>query len=271
MKRPKGMSDIRKGLGIKDLIEAFSSHGSGSEKTQGNSQLDVEKGTLEKQLEQFSRQTAQIEERLAEIARVMNRELPQTKEEPEEKPKEEESSMPEKGDDQKKKLELDFGLGKLTVNDIFQGLGSLVDFVAKMEQEGKKEEKREGEFTSPSGRIKGVYGFSVKQGIGGKPVVEPFGNVKKTPTGPVVEEEIQPLADVFDEKDHVLVIVELPGVEGKQIHAEVKGDVLVLSAAGKRRKYAGEVVLPKGVDASTLTNKYRNGVLEIRIKKEEYV
>jgi hypothetical protein len=213
MKRPKGMSDIRKGLGIKDLIEAFSSHGSGSEKTQGQRQLDAEKGALEKQLQQFSLQTAQIEERLAEIARVMNRELPQLKEEPEETQKEEESSMPEKGDDQEKKREIDFGFGKFTVNDIFQGLGSLVDFVAKMEQEGREEERREGEFTSPSGRVKGVYGFSVKQGIGGKPVVEPFGNVKKTAQGPVVEEEIQPLADVFDEKDHVLVIIEMPGVE----------------------------------------------------------
>lgn len=268
MKRPKGMSDIKKGLGIKDVIEAFSSRDSGTEKTSEKHQLDVEKSVLEKQLQQFTQQAAQIEERLTEITKAVNREIPQLKEEQEGKQKEEEGSTSEKDDDQKKKLEIDFGLGKLTVSDIFQGLGSLVDFVSKMEQEGKGEERREGEFTSPSGRIKGVYGFSVKQGIGGKPVVEPFGNVKKTAHGPVVEEEIQPLADVFDEKDHVLIIIELPGVEGKQIHTEVKGDILVLSAAGRGRKYAREVVLPEGVDASTMTSKYRNGVLEIRMSKE---
>ncbi|GHO49115.1 Hsp20/alpha crystallin family protein [Ktedonospora formicarum] len=261
------MSDIKKGLGIKDLIEAFSSRDSGTEKTSEQRQLNVEKGVLEKQLEQFTQQTTQIEERLAEITKAMNREVPQLKEELERKQTEDESSPSEKDEDQKKKLEVDFGLGKLTVNDIFQGLGSLVDFVSKLEQEGKGEAKREGAFTSPSGRIKGVYGFSVKQGIGGKPVVEPFGNVKKTAHGSVVEEEIQPLADVFDEKDHILIIIELPGVEGKQIHTEVKGDILVLSAAGRGRKYAREVILPEGVDASTLTSKYRNGVLEIRMSK----
>lgn len=261
------MSDIKKGLGIKDLIEAFSSHESETEKTSGQPQLDVEKSTLEKQLQQFTQQTARIEERLAEITKAMNSEVPQLKEELAGKQKEEESSIPEKDDDQKKKPEIDFGLGKLTVNDIFQGLGSLIDFISKMEQEGKEEERREGEFASPSGRIKGVYGFSVKQGIGGKPVVEPFGNVKKTAHGAVVEEEIQPVADVFDEKDHVLIIIELPGVEGKQIHTEVKGDILMLSAAGRGRKYAREVILPEGVDASTLSSKYRNGVLEIRMSK----
>lgn len=265
MKRPKGMSDIKKGLGIKDLIGAFSSHESKGEQTAEQHQLDGEKSVLEKQLQQFTQQTARIEERLAEIAKAMNCEAPQLKGVLEERQKE--GGTSEKDDDQKKKLEIDFGLGKLSVNDIFQGLGSLVDFVSKMEQEGKREERREGAFTSPSGRIKGVYGFSVKQGIGGKPVVEPFGNVKKTDHGPVVEEEIQPVADVFDEKDHIVVIIELPGVEGKQIHTEIKGDILVLSAAGKGRKYAREVILPEGIEANTLTSKYRNGVLEIRMNK----
>jgi len=264
MKRPKGMSDIKKGLGIKDLIGAFSSHGS---KIAEPSQVDAEKGALEKQLQLFTQKTALIEKRLSEIAQTMNREVPQPKEVLERKPEEEDGGTSEGDADQKKKWEIDFGLGKLTVNDIFQGLGSLVDFVAKMEQEDKTEERRAGEFTSPSGRIKGVYGFSVKQGVGGKPVVEPFGNVKKTEHGPVVAEEIQPVADVFDEKDRVVVIIELPGVEGKQIHTEVKGDILILSACGKGRKYAREVILPTRVDASTLTSKYRNGVLEIRMSK----
>ena len=166
------------------------------------------------------------------------------------------------------KAEIDFGLGKISFGGLFQGIGSVIDLVSKMEEEGKREVKREGEFTSPSGRVKAVYGFSVKTSVGGKPVVEPFGNVRKTPKGPVVEEERQPLVDVFDEKDHVLVIIELPGVEEKQISTQIKGDILTLSAVSSDRKYYKEVILPKDVDHGTLKNKYKNGVLEIRINKK---
>ncbi len=182
--------------------------------------------------------------------------------------------MPAKKNAHKKKDEeevgegVDFSIGKISLAGLFQGIGSIIDLVSKMEEEGKGEVNREEEFTSPSGRVKAVYGFSVKTGRGGKPTVEPFGNVKKTAKGPVVEEERQPLVDVFDEKDHVLVIIELPGIEKEHISTKVNGDILTLSAAHGGRKYYKEVVLPEDVDAGTLQSKYKNGVLEIRMSKK---
>lgn len=197
-------------------------------------------------------------------------EEPETAEEEmkeEQKPSEIEEKQPEEAgeNEQKKKVELNFGLGKFSFSDVFQGVGSVIDLVSRMAEE--KEERREGEFASPSGRVKAVYGFSIHKGLGGKPSVEPFGNVKRTTLGPVVEEERQPLVDVLDEKDHVVVIVELPGIDGRQVHTEVKGDILILSAASGDRKYASEIVLPEGVDASTLTSKYKNGILELKMNK----
>jgi len=180
--------------------------------------------------------------------------------------------MSAKDGEQKKKdeekVEVDFGIGNISFGGLFQGIGNLIDLVSRIEEEGKGEVKREGEFTSPSGRVKAVYGLSVKTGPGGKPTVEPFGNVRKSSKGPVVEEERQPLVDVFDEKDHVLVIIELPGVEEEHISTKVKGDILTLSAANGDRKYYTEVVLPEDVDTGTLKSKYKNGVLEIRISKQ---
>ena len=180
--------------------------------------------------------------------------------------------MSAKDGEQKKKdeekVEVEFGIGNISFGGLFQGIGNLIDLVSRIEEEGKGEVKREGEFTSPSGRVKAVYGFSVRTSLGGKPTVEPFGNVRKSPKGPVVEEERQPLVDVFDEKDHVLVIIELPGVEEEHISTKVKGDILTLSAANGDRKYYTEVVLPEGVDTGTLKSKYKNGVLEIRISKQ---
>jgi HSP20 family protein len=180
--------------------------------------------------------------------------------------------MSTKDDHQKKKgeeeVEVDFGIGKISFGGLFQGIGNLIDLVSKIEEEGKEEVKREGEFTSPSGRVKAVYGFSVKTNVGGRPIVEPFGNVRKTAKGTVVEEERQPLVDIFDEKDHVLIIIELPGIEEEHISTTVKGDVLTLSAANGGRKYYKEVILPKDADADTLKSKYRNGVLELRFSKK---
>jgi HSP20 family protein len=179
--------------------------------------------------------------------------------------------MPEKDDDQTKKVELDLGAGKLSLGGLFQGIGNFVesvsDLVSKMEEEGKGEETRGGEFSSPSGRVKAVYGFSVKTNLGGQPTVESFGNVKKTAQGPVVESEREPLVDVFDEKDDVVFIIELPGIEEKQIHTEIEGDILTLSTTNGSPKYYKEIVLPKDVDVSTMKSKYKNGVLEIRMSK----
>jgi HSP20 family protein len=185
--------------------------------------------------------------------------------------------MTEKKDDQKKQdktkkkgdgeLEVDFGIGKVSFSGFFQGIGNLFDLVSKLDEEAKGEVKREREFTTASGR-RAVYGVSVKTGIGGMPTIETFGNIKRTARGPVVEEERQPLVDIFDEKDHVLIIVELPGVEEENIKANVNGDIITLSATGSERKYYTEVVLPKDADVNTLSRKYKNGVLEIRMNKK---
>lgn len=180
--------------------------------------------------------------------------------------------MPAKGDKKKKtddeKVEVDFGIGKVSFAGLFQGIGSLIDLVSQMEEEGQSETQREGTFTSPSGRVKAVYGLTVKTGLGGKPTVEPFGNVRKTARGPLVQEEREPLVDIFDEKDHLLLVIELPGVEESQISASVEGDILTLSATNGDRKYSKEMILPAGVDASTMKSSYKNGVLEIRISKK---
>jgi len=263
---PKGIKDIKglraiKGIGSINIKSGLSAE---SKKDAKHFQLDVEKDNLMKLLEQFEGQKTQIEKRLAEIAQLVQSETPQP-EEQQKRETQEESSVPEEDVAQNKQEEFDFRIGKISFNDIIQGIGSFIDLVATMEAAGKGEEKREGEFISPSGRVKAVYGLSIKEGLGGKPIVEPFGNVKKGAQGPVVEEEREPLVDIFDEQDHISVIIELPGVQVKDIHIEVKGDILTLSAVSSNRKYYKELVLPKNADASTLERKYKNGILEIRM------
>jgi len=160
--------------------------------------------------------------------------------------------------------EFEFGF---SFGSLFKGIGSLFDLVSKMTEEGKEEYSRTGEIKGLGDKAKAVYGFSVKMGLGGKPVIEQFGNIKATERGAVVAEVREPIVDVFDEGERLVVIAELPGVEESDIHLEVKDDILDLSAEAKEWKYSKEVLLPSAVDAKSMETSYKNGILEIRLKK----
>lgn len=160
------------------------------------------------------------------------------------------------------------GLG---LGGLFRGLGDLLEKVGELAETGQ-ELRREGTIDGLGGKkgVQGVYGFTVKfGGLGRDPVrVEPFGNLKKDAGGATrVADEREPVVDLFDEADHVLVVAELPGVEEAQVKTEVRGDVLVVTAAGKERKYRKEVLLPAAFEAAAMSRRLCNGILEVRFDK----
>ena len=162
--------------------------------------------------------------------------------------------------------EIDFGVGKIRFGGLFKGIGNLIDLATKLSEETEGITKV-GEIKGLPKQAKGVYGFSVKTMVGGNPIVETFGNLKETPQGPVVEEVREPMVDVFDEKDHILVIVELPGVSEEDIKIDIEGDILKLTASNKERKYAKEVLLPAKVKKEGIKSSYKNGILEVTLPK----
>jgi len=160
-------------------------------------------------------------------------------------------------------LGIDFGLGGL-----FKGIEKLIDLAADLKEAGG-EIKKEGEIDLSNLKkgMKGVYGFSIKTMTGGRPVVESFGNIKKTPKGPTVEEEREPLTDVFDEKEEVRVYAEMPGVNEEDIKLDLKGDILDILAKSGDKKYHKEILLPVKAKSETLISSYKNGILEVKIRK----
>ncbi|MFH1048301.1 MAG: Hsp20/alpha crystallin family protein [Patescibacteria group bacterium] len=163
--------------------------------------------------------------------------------------------------------EIDLGLGGI-FGGLFKGIEGLVNLAEKAEKAGGTL-RQEREFGGRAGSksLRGIYGFTVKTGIGGKQSrVETFGNVKKTERGPQVVETREPLVDIFDEKDCILVIAELPGVQEKDIKLHIKGDVLNLETAGER-KYAKEILLPAKADFESRKVNFKNGILEIKLKR----
>ena len=165
-------------------------------------------------------------------------------------------------------LNIDFGIGKLSLGGLFKGIENLVDLAAKLKDAGG-EINKEGEIDLSNLKkgMKGVFGFSVKTAVGGKPVVESFGNVRKTPQGPAVEEEREPITDIFDEDKDIRIYAEMPGVNQENIKLDLKEDILDISAQTGDRKYHKEILLPSKVRTDTLVSSYANGILEIKVKK----
>lgn len=154
----------------------------------------------------------------------------------------------------------------------FEGiLGGLSDLVGKLGELAEKgnELSRTGEiqWKGKEKGLKGVYGFSVKVGLGGEEVkVEPFGNIRTDEKSgqTVVQEIIEPVVDVFEEEDHTLVVAEMPGISAEDVQIEIKDDLLTIYAERGSKKYNKEVLLPKMYQKEKMHVSCNNGILEIK-------
>lgn len=154
---------------------------------------------------------------------------------------------------------------------ILKGLGGLVEKLGELAEAGG-ELSKSGEIhgLGPDRAAKGVYGFTVKVGLGGEGVkVEPFGNIRRDEESgrPVVQEVTEPAADVFEESDHTLVVAEMPGIGAEDVRLEVTGDLLTITAERGKKKYRKEVLLPGSFPREKMRVSCTNGVLEIRCVK----
>ncbi len=167
-------------------------------------------------------------------------------------------------DDKKQPKEISFDLG---FGSIFKGLGDLIDVLGEVAETGE-EIQRSGEFRVKGlgDQARGVYGFTVRTNVGGAPKVEHFGNIRATEEGPTVVETREPLVDVFDEEDEILIVAELPGVSEEEIQVEIRDDILSLETTGQHR-FAKEILLSAPVDADAMQKAYKNGILELRLAK----
>lgn len=161
-----------------------------------------------------------------------------------------------------------FGVG---LAGILQGLAGLVEKLGELAEQGG-ELSRSGEIhgTGKEKGLKGVYGFSVKVGLGGEGLkVEPFGNIgKDKTTGQSRVQEIhEPMVDVFEEEDHTLVVAELPGIGPEDVQIDLKDDILTLSAERGDKKYRKEILLPAVFPREKMTISCKNGIVEIKCVK----
>lgn len=115
-----------------------------------------------------------------------------------------------------------------------------------------------------------VYGWSIKLGPEGKPIVREFGNrPRAVPKGAGVSDEREPLVDVIEEKDRVKVIAELPGVSKEDINLKCSEEQIEIKVDTLERKYHKAIKMPCRVKSLSAKANYKNGVLEITLDRAE--
>jgi HSP20 family protein len=155
---------------------------------------------------------------------------------------------------------------ELGLGGMLKGLGDLVERLGDLAKTGEQL-SRTGEIHGPDKEVKGIYGFTVKVGLGDdRPRVEPFGNIRqdKESGRTVVQEVREPVVDVFEEEDHVLVVAEMPGITVEDVRITVEDDVLTISAERGDKKYRKEVLLPANSAREKTKVTCNNGVVEIK-------
>jgi len=77
----------------------------------------------------------------------------------------------------------------------------------------------------------------------------------------------EPLIDIFQDEEYITVLVELPGVDEKDIDIKADEKTLTISAENATKKYLEIVKLPTYISKDPAKFTYRNNILQIKLKK----
>ena len=81
------------------------------------------------------------------------------------------------------------------------------------------------------------------------------------------KEREEPLLDIFDEDAELIVYLELLGIKEDKLRLRVANNKLIIDAD---KDYHKEIPLPAVVKAKSFTQRYKNNILEVRLKKADY-
>jgi len=162
------------------------------------------------------------------------------------------------------------GIVESVVGQFIPGLGGIVKSLESSSPEFRKRiaetdaEIKHRLETGWSSKPKIEHGISIRPLVSERKRVVPE-RVEKRPEAVKVEApEREPIVDVFEEKDHISVIAELPGVEEKDLDIKMDGDTLKISAGD----YCKAITLPSA-SRSIIEKTYKHGILQLKIEREE--
>jgi HSP20 family protein len=114
-----------------------------------------------------------------------------------------------------------------------------------------------------------IHGFSLNIGPDGKPKFQEFGNksLKSSKGEAFLSDEREPLTDIIEGNEDVAITVEIPGVNKNDIDLNITEKKLEIKVNNPKRKYHKKIELPCNVKPKTTKATYKNGVLDMVIKR----
>lgn len=154
------------------------------------------------------------------------------------------------------------------LSEIVRRLGDLFDHLAEVD-DGRTPHRGRRE---KNGMVV-EYSFGKRTvGEARQPREEPPPETEETPrrrsAKPSALAVLEPVTDVFDEPDEVLILYELPGVSRKDIRCVLDGDILLLDAKTGGRLYRKETLIEPPLAPGEPVLRLRNGILEVRLAKQ---
>lgn len=151
----------------------------------------------------------------------------------------------------------------------------LWDFLKLLEEmENKKEKVRtvSGELEGPFDS-KAAYGYTVKLGIEKNdfPFRRGFHPRPRLPTHvrSIRPENVaaEPVIDVFEEGDCISVVAQVPSVKEEDIDLRINDNTLTITARTPEGEIERDIPVSNGSEIKDAS--FKNGILEIKIKKEK--
>jgi HSP20 family protein len=147
-------------------------------------------------------------------------------------------------------------------NDIYDELERLGDLIDETMQKAFKSSSKDE--STKSNRFKSC---SVKLGPDGKPRFQKYNNQQQRQTESEVIDDPEPLVDIIEEKDTLVVLAAIPGVNKDDIDLRLTENNLTFSVDSADFEWYDELTLPARVNPKEARASYKNGVLEIKVKK----
>ncbi len=111
-----------------------------------------------------------------------------------------------------------------------------------------------------------IPGFPIKLGPDGKPRIREFNN-RKIRQKTKINDDPDPLVDLIEDAENIIVLASLPGVKKEAIDLRTTKNRLILSVGTSNLECHEELKLPARVDPKSAHASYKNGVLQVKLKK----
>lgn len=149
------------------------------------------------------------------------------------------------------------------IYDELERLGEIIDETMQKAFEGSSE-------SSPIKRNR-AKGFSIKFGPNGRPRIQEIGHRRPWQEEDDIADDQDPLVDLIEDGENLIILVALPGVEKEAIDLRVTENCLTFSVDGTDFEWYDELKLPARVNPKSAHASFKNGVLEVKLNKSKKV